>query len=158
VNGATTSVLPLLAGAILIGAVWCLSSLLDAALARWHRLARRHRARQKRPALSWTGINGGVAGARYTFCLDIGAQRAGVWIGAPFGLPLFHPPLLLPWSALRIEPPRKRLWSLSLVLVVVDEDITIRISDGRAAKGLWNAARMWAPESCAPADEAAIAA
>jgi hypothetical protein len=72
-----------------------------AALAGWRALAARYRTRIPRPRGARCFVNCNVGFLKLRARLTVAATPDGLYLAQFFMLRLFHPPLLIPWSAVR---------------------------------------------------------
>jgi hypothetical protein len=95
-------------------------------------------------------VSGYVGLTSYGSCLIVGVDPTGIRLSILFPFRIGHPPLFLPWRALRIDPPSKWWWRTTLVVKAAQEGVTLRFGGKRVVNGLWEGARKWAPGSCTP--------
>jgi hypothetical protein len=98
--------------------VWCSVCAVLARLGGWHSLARHYRALGKP-----NGKRFGMQSARfgwvdYNGCLSIRVAAEGLYIAMWPMFRLAHPPLLIPWSALRVLGVNDRWWRRDVTLAV----------------------------------------
>jgi hypothetical protein len=99
---------------------------------------------------AWSMASGWVGMVVYVGCLVVGVDKTGIRISVLFPLRVCHPPLLLPWRALRIEPPSTTFLSTKLVLTAAGVDAEIKLYGRKLVDGIWGATRTWAPELWTP--------
>lgn len=109
---------PLLPLAALGG--WCLVVWLIARIGGWHALAWDFRAAGRPREGAFSYVNTGSVGwlGHYRGCLIVGVTPAGLYLAV---WPMFrpgHPPLLIPWTAVRRAESQKVFWSQSLLLAI----------------------------------------
>lgn len=109
--------LPLLAILVPLGIV--LTPWLLGRLGGWDRLARRYRApagrRPREGQFEFIG-SGAFGLGQYNGCLMAGATPVGLYLAMWFPFRVGHPPLLIPWEAIRNAETRRVFWSQRLIL------------------------------------------
>lgn len=131
-------------------ALWCGVSVLIAFVGGWSRLAREFRATDK-PAGNAFYLQGGSVGmTQYKGCLVIYTSAAGLYLSVLLPFRLGHPPLLIPWGAIRDPEVRKVWWFESLTFRVGEPPgTTIQLSK-RIFAGLENMVRLPVPSASLP--------
>lgn len=76
----------------------------------WHRLGQRYATKRDVPYLNLSGTTVRVGLSHYRRSVTVGADEDGLYLSAVFVLRPFHPPLLIPWAALRART-READWS-----------------------------------------------
>lgn len=108
---------------------WCLVVLLISQMSGWQTLARNFPATYK-PQGQFFGMESIIMNtARYKGAVTIGATDSGLYLAplAIFGIG--HPPLLIPWNALRAFRSEKQAWMvLHTVDVVIEGESPVRIA------------------------------
>lgn len=93
----------------------------------WSTLAARFRTDTPPPAdprrMQW-GSFGGFGS--YNNILTIGASDSGLYLGVLFLFRAFHPPLLIPWSAIRSRK-RERYWLVMCDTLEIEADSIVRL-------------------------------
>ncbi len=98
--------------------MWCLVCWLISRIGGWSRLAARFPAKD-RPSGTRFGMQAGRVGhAKYGGCLTLHTSADGLYLSV---WPLFrigHPPLFIPWNAIRNASIRRFLWTERVVFEV----------------------------------------
>jgi hypothetical protein len=103
---------PLSIGSFLLFFVgmWCGISLLLSAMGGWRRLAGGFRAGDEPCGKLFFMQSGKVGLVNYSSCLTIHSASNGFYLSVWLPFRLGHPPLFIPWSAIRNFRPRRFLW------------------------------------------------
>ena len=103
---------PLLIGPFLLFFVgmWCGTSFLLAAMGGWRRLAESFRAGDEPSGRFFFMQSGKVGLVNYASCLTIYSAPNGFYLSVWLPFRLGHPPLFIPWSAIRNATTRRFLW------------------------------------------------
>ena len=119
--------------------MWCGVSMLLSVAGGWRRLAQRYPARGLP-----TGKRFGWQGARlgwvnYNNCMTIYSSAEGLHLSVWFLFRLGHPPVFIPWEAIRNEQERKVLWVESIRFEVgspsvVKMELAKKVFEGRRLK------------------------
>ncbi|QSQ16348.1 hypothetical protein [Myxococcus landrumensis] len=76
----------------------------------WRKLGRRYATKQAMPDQNIRGTTVRVGLSHYRSSVTVGADEDGLYLSPTFLLRPFHPPLLIPWAALRART-RQSDWS-----------------------------------------------
>jgi hypothetical protein len=89
--------------------LWLMVAAVISVLGGWHGLAKTFRARHPFSGPSWGGQSGKMRLlANYNNCLRIGASPDGFYLTTFILFRFMHPPLLVPWSEIKIR--RTEAW------------------------------------------------
>ncbi|MER3440072.1 MAG: hypothetical protein C4296_01675 [Gemmataceae bacterium] len=105
-----------------LAACWFIWCVIMAHLSGWARLAGRYRATYRPQGPFWTIVAGAIGWCGYKG-LELCVASEGLYLEAPFILRPWHPPLLIPWSDLRVEAVTDKWWRRSLHLAVGDPPV-----------------------------------
>jgi hypothetical protein len=141
---------PLWAFVVGVPVLWCGTSFSLSAISGWFRLGQMYKTDLPRSAGAWGTASGWIGMVAYVGCLVVSVDKTGIRLAVWLPLRLCHPPLLLPWRALRIEPPTTRLWGTKLTLTAAGVDTEIKLCGKNMVDGIWGATRTWAPELWTP--------
>ncbi len=125
--------------------MWCLVVAIISFISGWFELSKRFRLVNRFEGAS-DGMQSGQMRwhANYRNCLTLGANQEGLYLATMFLVRFMHPPLLVPWSQIRVSRKQRWLLGVSVTLTLGRElAIPLRIS-GRSATLLRDAAReIW---------------
>ena len=122
-------------------AIYAITQPLIAQIGGWTKLSAKFRCDDSSSA-SWTGWQSGKIGCLdYKQCLWIAAAAEGLYIktGPLFFFRPFHPPLLIPWSAIKSVAERKYWFMQMPELKLTDPPVPIMLQPG----GLADGKRFW---------------
>jgi hypothetical protein len=127
--------------------LWCLVVAIVSFVGGWFRLSRKFRL-----VGSFDGVSEGLQSGQmrwlthYGSCLRLGTNRDGLYLAVLFLFRFMHPPLLVPWSEIKVR--RKKRWLFGEYVTFTmgsDLGIPLRIS-GRSASMLRDAAGVHWPQ------------
>jgi hypothetical protein len=142
------NILPLLgfpAFLLLFAAIWGGAMLMISKMGGWRTLARRHTAAPNRSlegetfrAASAT-MGKGMMPANYKGCLVVNFGRTGIYMRPWVMFRFFHPPLLIPWRAVKSVEPEKFWLRNCAKIEVADFEGSIRLygKPGEEAVRAW---------------------
>lgn len=103
----------------------------------WSELAQKYRTDNTFIG-SWKGWQFGTfGGVKYKQCLWVAAAPEGLYIktGPLFLFRLFHPPLLIPWSAINSIEEREFWWRRVFQIHVTDSPVKITLQQDALSEG-----------------------
>jgi hypothetical protein len=127
--------------------LWCLVAAIISFIGGWFQLSRKFRL-----VGPFDGVSEGLRSghmrwpAHYGNCLRLGANRDGLYLAVLFLFRFMHPPLLVPWSEIKVR--RKKGWLFGEYVTFTmgsDLGIPLRIS-GSSASMLRDAAGIHWPQ------------
>ena len=95
---------------VVFGLLWCGVLFLLSHASGWRRLAERYRAAEQPGGTAFRWQSGYVGAISYHNCLNVRVGPRGVALALVRPLHLFHPDLLIPWTALSNPQSLKLLW------------------------------------------------
>ena len=124
----------LLSSPIVFVAFFCLLFQVDARLRHWTALARAFTATHTPENIrsDQDGSVGRVGTIQLRKMLRVSAQEEGLYIAMPSWVIVAHPPLQIPWSALRVESYSRGVAGSHLQLRVTDSNVPIFLNGGIA--------------------------
>ena len=111
---------------LLFLSVWIGVSFIISVVGGWTTLSRKYRCTST--MASWKGWqSANIGGVSYNHCLWLAAEPEGLYLktGPAFFFRAFHPPLMIPWQAIK-EVQQKTIWGIRLVELRVEPQVTIR--------------------------------
>ena|SRR5436190_1456489 len=109
--------------------MWCAVSLIRSRVGGWRRLAESFPARSLPSGKRFFMQGGKVGQVTYNGCLTIHNSREGLYLSAWLPFRLGHPPLFIPWDAIRNPRIHRFLWAESVVFDVGSPSVaTLRLS------------------------------
>ena len=99
-------------------AMWCAISLLLSAVGGWRRLAKRFPASSQPTGRRFFMLGGRFGLVTYGGCLTVYSSPEGLYLSVLLPFRIGHPPLFIPWSAIRNATTRRFLWAESIVFEV----------------------------------------
>ena len=127
---------------VLLGFVvfWCALSCLISLIGGWHALARRYRARGPLEGTTFWFVSmllgQGIRTASYGGCLFVQLSEHGIAMVIFPLLRLFHPPLLIPWSAIA-RCQREKLWFREYTAIYLSNPNTRLLVAGGAGRTIY---------------------
>ena len=110
-GGTEIAILSITGGAAFAALVWCLALGLTAVVGGWWRLARLYGDSALFAGDVTRFASAQFGWASYSGVLRVGASEMGLFLATmPIFRP-FHPPLLIPWSEIKVEPIARRFGS-----------------------------------------------
>jgi hypothetical protein len=113
----------------------------------WFSLARAYRTQEEFDGATWRMQRGQMRWlANYNNVLTIGASQQGLYLACMFLFRFMHPPLLVPWSEIKVR--KSRGWVFEYVTFTMGHDLAIplRIRAKLAAKLRESAGNAWPVE------------
>jgi hypothetical protein len=126
--------------------LWLLVGATVSVIGGWLSLAKVYRTREFDGA-KWGMQSGQLRWlANYNNVLTIGVSPQGLYLAAMFLFRFMHPPLLIPWSEIKVR--RKKGWVFEYVIFTMGQDLAIplRIRGKLAAKLRESAGPNWPVE------------
>ncbi len=114
----------------------------------WSSLAQVFRAQFPFTGTKWRLQSGRMRWAiGYNNCLDIGADPLGLYLAVfPF-VRFMHPPLLIPWSQIKVRRGKSWLWGESVTFTLgFEAAVPLRVSGNLAARLRSSAGSSWPVE------------
>jgi len=102
----------------IFAAIWCAVSMVLSTIGGWRRLAESFPARRPPSGKRFFMQGGKVGSVSYSGCLTIYTSPEGLYLSVWPMFRLGHPPLLIPWDAIRNATTRRLLWAESVVFDV----------------------------------------
>ncbi len=129
------------AGPLMFAALWSFALFVSSALGGWWKLARRFRARQFAQGEAFSMLSGRMRFFNYNFVLKIVLAPRGMYLSVLFFFRPFHPPLFIPWEAVRNVRRESVLFSRYAVFDVYGPErlLTVRISERVMDSAHWRA-------------------
>ena len=120
--------------------MWCAVSLLLSTLGGWRHLAESFPATDQPRGRRFFMQSGKVGSVNYGSCLTIYSTPNGLYLSVWFPFRLGHPPLFIPWSAVRHATTHRFLWSETVSFDVGSPSVATlqlskRIFEGRDVVG-----------------------
>lgn len=115
-------------GLLFITIVWIIPNYLVAEFGGWGKLAAKYRSNNSFLG-SWKGWQWGKVGSiYYKHALWIGIAPEGLYLKTgPLFVLLFHPALLIPWTAIKSIEESKFWWTRTLEIRLNDSDVQIMV-------------------------------
>ena len=113
----------------------------------WFSLAKLYRTRVPFNGAKWRMQSGQMRWlANYNNVLTLGASPEGLYLASMFLFRFMHPPLLVPWSAIKVR--RKKGWVFEYVIFTMGHElaISLRIREKLGAKLRESAGNCWPVE------------
>jgi len=113
----------------------------------WFSLAKLYRTRVPFDGAKWGMQSGQMRWlTNYNNVLTIGVSPQGLYLASMFLLRFLHPPLLIPWSEIKVR--RKKGWLFETVIFTLGHELAIpfRIRGKLAAKLQESAGKYWPVE------------
>jgi hypothetical protein len=98
--------------------MWCAVSLILSTLGGWRRLAESFPARGEPSGRRFSMQGGRVGPVKYGGCLTIYSSPEGLYLSVWLPFRLGHPPLFIPWDAVRNATARRSFWAERIVFDV----------------------------------------
>lgn len=110
--------------------MWCAVCLVLSTMGGWRRLAESFPAKGRPSGKRFFMQAGKVGQVNYGSCLTIHSSADGLHLSVWLPFRLGHPPLFIPWSAIRNPTTQRFLWMESVEFDVLDssEVVTLRLS------------------------------
>jgi len=99
---------------IFFGGMWWGTLMLLSALGGWARLAETFSAREAPAGRCFSMQDGMVGWVSYNACLSVSVSAEGLHLSVMFPFRVGHPPLFIPWTAVRSPRIRRFLWAESV--------------------------------------------
>jgi len=129
-------------GAVLgFAAIWCVTIFLVARLSGWHRLAELYPATEPPAGRVFRWQAARIGWSDYNGCLTITVGPAGLGLSVLWLFRPGHPPLLVPWSSLRVLQVHDG-WLIRGITVAVDDPPVTKM---RLPMKVFDAAREFRP-------------
>lgn len=90
----------------------------------WSKLAAHFRTEMAPEGQQFSMVTGRVAHANYNSVLTVGITPQGLYLSVMFLFRVGHPPLLIPWQAIKDVLPKSGLWRNMHLLVIGEPRIT----------------------------------
>jgi hypothetical protein len=127
--------------------LWLFVSATISVIGGWFSLAKVYRAQAAFDGAKWRGQSGQMRWrVNYNRVLTIGVSREGLYLASMFLFQFMHPPLLVPWSEIKLR--RDKAWMFEFVTFTMGHDlgIPLRIRARLAAKLRESAGNSWPVE------------
>jgi len=127
--------------------LWLLVGATISVIGGWFSLAKVYRTRVAFDGTKWRMQSGQMRWlANYNKVLTIGVSQQGLYLASMFLFRFMHPPLLVPWSEIKVR--RKTGWVFEYVILTMGHDLAIplRIRAKLAAKLRESAGTNWPVE------------
>jgi hypothetical protein len=124
--------------------LWLLVGAIISFVGGWSSLAKFYRIRAPFNGAKWGMQSGRMRGlANYNNVLTIGVDQGGLYLASMFLFRFMHPPLLVPWSEIRVR--RSKGWMFEYVTLTMGHELAIplRIREKVAAKLRESAGNWW---------------
>lgn len=115
--------------------LWLLVATIISYVGGWFSLSKLYRTRGRFSGTQWGGQSGQMRWlANYNNVLTLGANQEGLYLACMFLFRFMHPPLLIPWSEIRVR--RSKGWFFEYVTFTMGHELAIplRIRAKVAAK------------------------
>jgi hypothetical protein len=120
---------------IYFATLWTGISFLIAKAGGWALLAARFRLNSTFVGEKWSMQSAAMRfGVSYNNCLTVGANNVGLFVQPMILFRLWHPPLFVPWSEIRVSPKRKLLWDFMEYRLGREEEIPFTVRPKLARK------------------------
>jgi hypothetical protein len=127
--------------------LWLLVGAVVSFVGGWFSLAKVYRTEVAFDGTKWRMRSGQMRWlANYNNVLTIGVNQQGLYLASMFLLRFMHPPLLVPWSEIKVR--RSKGWVFEYVIFTMGHDLAIplRIRANLAAKLRESAGNSWPVE------------
>jgi hypothetical protein len=127
--------------------LWLLVGATTSVIGGWFSLAKLYRTRVSFNGTKWRGQSGQMRWlANYNRVLTLGVSPQGLYLASMFLLRFMHPPLLVPWSEIKVR--RKRGWVFEYVIFTMGHELAIplRIREKLAERLRNEAGSCWPVE------------
>jgi hypothetical protein len=127
--------------------LWLLVAAVISVVGGWFSLAKVYRTRVPFSGTKWRGRSGQMRClTNYNRVLTLGASQEGLYLACMFLFRFMHPPLLVPWSEIRVR--RKKGWVFEYVIFTMGHELAIllRIRSKLSAKLQESAGKYWPVE------------
>lgn len=127
--------------------LWLLVGATISVIGGWFSLAKVYRTQVAFDGTKWRMQSGQMRWlANYNNVLTIGVSQQGLYLASMFLFRFMHPPLLVPWSEIKVR--RKTGWVFEYVILTMGHDLAIplRIRAKLAAKVRESAGTYWPVE------------
>jgi hypothetical protein len=127
--------------------LWLLVGATISVIGGWFSLAKVYRTQVAFDGTKWRMQSGQMRWlANYNKVLTIGVSQQGLYLASMFLFRFMHPPLLVPWSEIKVR--RKTGWVFEYVILTMGHDLAIplRIRAKLAAKLRESAGTNWPVE------------
>jgi len=127
--------------------LWLLVAAMVSFIGGWFSLAKVYRTRVPFHGTKWKMQSGRMRRlANYNNVLTIGVSPQGLYLASMFLFRFMHPPLLVPWSEIKVR--RSKGWVFEYVTLIMGRDLAIplRIRGTLAGKLREAAANSWPVE------------
>jgi hypothetical protein len=124
--------------------LWLLVGATISVVGGWFSLAKVYRAKGAFNGAKWKMQSGQMRWlANYNNVLTLGVNQQGLYLASMFLFRFMHPPLLVPWSEMKVR--RKTGWVFEYVILTMGRDLAIplRIRAKLAAKLRESAGTYW---------------
>jgi hypothetical protein len=104
--------------------LWFLVAAVISFVGGWHSLAKVYRTRAAFNGAKWRMQSGQMRWlTNYNRVLTIGVSPEGLYLASMFLFRFMHPPLLIPWSEIKVR--RKRGWVFEYVIFTLGHELAI---------------------------------
>ena len=127
--------------------LWLLVAAITSFIGGWYSLAKVYRTRVPLNGTKWRRQSGQMRWlANYNRVLALGTSPEGLYLGCMFLFRFMHPPLLVPWSEIKVR--RKKGWVFEYVIFTLGHElgIPLRIRAKLAERLRNEAGRSWPVE------------
>jgi hypothetical protein len=127
--------------------LWFLVGAILGLVGGWFSLSKLYRTRVPFNGAKWRRQSGQMRWlTNYNRVLTLGASQEGLYLACMFLFRFMHPPLLVPWSEIRVR--RKKGWVFEYVIFTMAHELAIplRIRSKLAAKVQESAGNCWLVE------------
>jgi hypothetical protein len=127
--------------------LWLLVGATTSLIGGWFSLSRTYRTRVPFHGAKWRGQSGQMRWlANYNRVLTLGVSPQGLYLASMFFLRFMHPPLLVPWSEIKVR--RKTGWVFEYVIFTMGHELAIplRIREKLAGRLRNEAGNSWPVE------------
>jgi hypothetical protein len=105
-------------------ALWLLVGAVISFVGGWFSLSRVYRAKIPFNGAKWRGQSGQMRWlANYNNVLTLGASENGLYLASMFLFRFMHPPLLIPWSEIRVR--KSRGWFFEYVTLTMGHELLV---------------------------------
>ena len=128
-------------------ALWFLVAAVISVVGGWFALGKVYRTRVPFDGTTWRMQSGRMRGlANYNNVLTLGVSQQGLYLASMFLFRFMHPPLLVPWSEVKVR--RRKGWVFEYVTLTMGRDLAIplQIRCKLAAKLREAAGNLWPVE------------
>lgn len=104
--------------------LWLLIGAIISHTGGWRSLAKIYRTEVAFHGAKWSGQSGQMRRlTNYNGVLTLGASREGLYLACMFLFRFMHPPLLIPWSEIKVQ--RKKGWVFDYVIFTLGHELAI---------------------------------